>query len=304
MRHRVAICKRIPARAKLAPDYFFRERALAATPANMGASNNWSMKKKTDAGLLSKLLTNSARSGFMRAYQQIRINDRRYMRHLQRAYRLPINSWDDMFHLGPGVLNPIANSTILASSRFAALEGVGLGFGGLFTAVPDLGILAAITLRLLQKLSLLYGFEYATEEEAVGLWIAAASAAGVDLGRDFLQKQAVDKIVPRVIDQMAVKVGADVAEKWVGRIVPVLSAGAAGAINYYFVRSWGRRAQKHFIGRHNLVAGRGLPSGYPAPRALAPAISTSTRSARNGVVIALSAPNKFLQAPHDPNSQA
>lgn len=240
----------------------------------MGASNYQSMKKKTDLGLLSRFWTTSARSGFMRAYQQIHINDRRYMRHLQRAYRLPINSWGDVFHLGPGVLNPIANSTILASARFAALEGMGLGFGGLFTAVPDLGILAAITLRMLQKLSLLYGFEYATEEEAVGLWIAAASAAGVDLGRDFLKKQAADKIVPRVIDQLAVKVGADVAEKWVGRLVPVLSAGAAGTINYYFVRSWGRRAQRHFIERHNLVAGRGLPSRYPAPPALTPAVST------------------------------
>jgi uncharacterized protein (DUF697 family) len=232
------------------------------------------MKSKTDGSRLSRLFSGSARAGFLRAYQRIRINDRKYLRHLQRAHHLPINSFQDVFRLGPGVLNPIADGTISSSAKFAALEGAGLGLGGLLTAVPDMGILAAITLRMLQKLSLLYGFEYATEEEAIGLWIAAASAAGVDLGRDFLEKQAMEKIVPRVIDQMAVKVGADVAEKWVGRIVPLLSAGAAGTINYYFVRSWGRRAQKHFLARHNAVAGRGgIITSYPATPALLPSVS-------------------------------
>lgn len=155
-----------------------------------------------------------------------------------------------MFHLGPEVIDPIAASTIASATKMAALEGAGLGLGGFLTVVPDMGILSAITLRMLQKLSLLYGFEYITEEETVNLWVAAASAAGLDLGRDFLEKQAVERIVPRIIDRLAVKVGAEVAEKWAGRIIPVLSAGAAGALNYYFVRSWGRRAQKHFLARH------------------------------------------------------
>jgi hypothetical protein len=155
-----------------------------------------------------------------------------------------------MFHLGPQVIDPIAARTIKSASRMAALEGAGLGLGGFLTMVPDMGILSAITLRMLQKLSLLYGFEFATEEDTVNLWIATASAAGLDLSRDFIEKQAVERIVPRIIDRIAVKVGTEVAEKWAGRIVPVLSAGAAGALNYYFVRAWGRRAQKHFLARH------------------------------------------------------
>src|SRR5208282_925714 len=214
------------------------------------------MRTQRDRAWLSRLLSGSARARFGRAYAQIRVDERKYLRHVQRAHRLPIQSWQEMFHLGPQVIDPIARSTISAASRMAALEGLGLGFGGFLTAVPDMGILATITLRMLQKLSLLYGFQYATEEETVALWIAVASAAGVDLGRDFLEKQAVERLVPRIIDRIAVKVGAEVAEKWAGRIVPVVSAGAAAAINYYFVRSWGRRAQKHFLARHNSVAAR------------------------------------------------
>ena len=59
-------------------------------------------------------------------------------------------------------------------------------------------------------------------------WLAAATAAGLDLGRDFIEKQAVERIVPRIIDRIAVKVGTEVAEKWSARVIPVLSAGAGG----------------------------------------------------------------------------
>jgi hypothetical protein len=53
-----------------------------------------------------------------------------------------------------------------------------------------------------------------------------------------------------------------------------VGAGVAGAINYYFVRSWGRRAQKHFLQRHRAVLAQGnqgrlrlasVPALLPAP---------------------------------------
>jgi hypothetical protein len=229
------------------------------------------MPRQKNSASLVEIFTAAVGAGFRRAYEQVKVDERKYLVHLQRAHRLPVVSWDQMFDLGPEIVDPIAASTIKASSRMAAMEGAGLGVGGFLTIVPDMGILSAITLRLLQKLSLLYGFPYSTDEETVELWMAAASAAGLDLGRDFVEKQAVERLVPRIIDRMAVKLGAEAAEKWAGRIIPVLSAGAAGALNYYFVRAWGRRAQKHFRARHlsvlaqnaRRVETRSLPS--PAP---------------------------------------
>jgi hypothetical protein len=232
------------------------------------------MGKERNSNSLLSLVTAAAGAGFRRAYQQVQIDERKYLRHVRRAHRLPIVAWDEMFDLGPEVVDPIAAAAIKSASRMAAMEGAGLGLGGFLTVVPDMGILAAITMRMLQKLSLLYGFEYATEEETVNLWIAAASAAGLDMGRDFVEKQAVERLVPRIIDRIAVRVGAEVAEKWAGRIVPVLSAGAAGALNYYFVRGWGRRAQKHFRARHLAVvahaARRARTRTLPSPTPLLP----------------------------------
>lgn len=210
-------------------------------------------------------LTAFANAGFRRAYSQVRVDELKYLKHVRRAHKLPVESWPQMLHLEPEVIAPIAESTIAGSSKLAALEGAGLGIGAFLTAIPDIGILATITLRMLQKLSLLHGFEYSTESDNVQLWIAAASAAGVDLGRDFLGKQAAEQVVPRIIDRIAVRVGEDVAEKWAGRIIPVVGIAAGAAINYYFVRAWGRRAQAHFAKRHRTVHQRLETSAAPIP---------------------------------------
>jgi hypothetical protein len=212
------------------------------------------MAKPTSIEWISEMLHASARAGFQRAYEQVRIDPEKYLHRARRKYRLPIREWRDVHVLDESVIAPAAEHIVLSSSRTAALEGAGFGFSGILGTVPDMGILAAITVRMLQKLSLIHGFEYSTGEEMAGLWLAAASAAGLDFGREFVEKQAAEKLVPKVIDQVACKMGAEFAEKWVGRLVPMVSAGIAGTLNYYFIRAWGRRARRHFLDKH-----RGIP---------------------------------------------
>lgn len=205
------------------------------------------------------MMQTSARAGFLRAYQTLQIDPQKYLVEMKRAHRLPIQTWTDMFHIEESAVHHYADQVIKSSMRTAGLEGAGLGLGGMMTIVPDAGILTAITIRMLQRLSLIYGFEYKTDEETTELWMAAASAAGLDLGRDFLGKHAAEMVVPRIIDRLAIKMGSEVAEKWAGRLVPVISAGFAATLNYYFVRAWGKRAQKHFADRHRIVRAHGLP---------------------------------------------
>ena len=219
-----------------------------------------------DRTLFSRAVRASLRVGFRRAYPRVQVDADKFLHHARRAYNLPIQSWRDIHSLDEQTLVPAAEKIIWSSSRMAALEGMGLGLGGLATMLPDMGILAAITIRMLQKLSLIHGFEYSTPEEVGGLWLAAASAAGLDFTREFAEKRALEHLVPRIVDAMAAKVGAEVAEKWAGRVLPLLSAGAAAALNYYFVRSWGARAQRHFLQKHRAVRGQRF-----AERALLPA---------------------------------
>jgi hypothetical protein len=105
-------------------------------------------------------------------------------------------------------------------------------------------------MRTIQKLSLIYGFELNTDSEIAELWIAAASAAGVDISRELLEKEVVNRFVPKVIQRIAVKAGAEVVEKWAGRLIPVVSSAIGCGLNYYFVRAWGERARTHFRAKH------------------------------------------------------
>jgi uncharacterized protein (DUF697 family) len=126
----------------------------------------------------------------------------------------------------------------------------GSGWGGLITIVPDLGVLSAITMRTAQKLSLLYGFQFNTDDEIAELWIAAASAAGLDVSREFVEREVVQRFVPRVIQRIAAKASAEMVEKWAGRVIPLASSAIGAGLNYWFVRAWGERARTHFRQRH------------------------------------------------------
>jgi hypothetical protein len=194
--------------------------------------------------------------GLTRAYETVRVDPQRFLLQLRVAYRVPISGYHGVYSLDIRELDAVSDSIIRSGMRLAALEGAGFGLGGLITIVPDLGILSAITMRTIQKLSLLYGFEYNTDDEIAELWIAAASAAGVDLGRDLLEREVVNKFVPRVIRRIAARASTEVVEKWAGRVIPLASSAIGAGLNYWFVRAWGERARTHFRQRHLVVRQR------------------------------------------------
>jgi hypothetical protein len=190
------------------------------------------------------------RRGFTHAYETVKVDPARYLLQLQAAHGLPISTIRGVYSVGLASLERIADQTIRAGMKIAAVEGAGFGLGGIFTLLPDLSILAAITLRTIQKLSLVYGFEFNTDEEVADLWLATASAAGVDIGREFLEKEVVQRLVPRIIRRIAVQASGEVVEKWSGRLIPIASSAIGAGLNYYFVRAWGERARAHFREKH------------------------------------------------------
>jgi hypothetical protein len=190
------------------------------------------------------------RSGLTRAYSTVRVDPDRFLLQLRVAYGLPIATFGGTYSVEISRLDDVAESVIRAATKLAAAEGAGFGLGGILTLLPDLGILSAITMRTIQKLSLLYGFEMNTDEEIAELWIAAASAAGVDISRELLEKEVVNRFVPKVIQRIAARAGAEVVEKWAGRLIPITSSAIGGVLNYYFVRAWAKRALAHFRSKH------------------------------------------------------
>jgi len=208
--------------------------------------------------------------GFQHAYQTVKVDPGKFLLQLRIAYGVPIASFRGVYSVEMETLDAVASHVIHAGMRMAAAEGAGLGLGGIMTMVPDLSILAGITLRTIQKLSLIYGFEYNTDEETAELWIAAASAAGVDISRELLEKEIVNRFVPKVIQRIAVQASKEAVEKWSGRLIPIASSVIGAGLNYYFVRAWGERAREHFRQRHLEVRAR-MTTERELPPAVSPA---------------------------------
>ncbi len=199
---------------------------------------------------LRKRVEKTLVKGLTRAYSTVQVDPEKFLIQLRAAYRLPISGYHGVYSLEMGELDGVADDVIRSGMKLAAVEGAGFGLGGMITILPDLGILSAITMRTIQKLNLLYGFQFNTDSEIAELWIAAASAAGVDISRELVEKEVINKFVPRVIQRIAARASAEVVEKWAGRLIPLVSSALGAGLNYWFVRAWGERAKAHFRERH------------------------------------------------------
>ncbi len=199
---------------------------------------------------LARRMERAFKSALARAYETVRVEPEEYLMHLRMAHGVPVSSYDGLFTVPVAELDSIAEQTVRGAMKMAGAEGAGLGLGGFVTIVPDLGILSAITMRMVQKLSLIYGFQFNTDDEVAELWIAAATAAGVDITKDLLERTVMKNFVQRVIGRIAARFSTEFAEKAVARAVPILSAAVGAMLNYYFVRAWGDRALAHFRQRH------------------------------------------------------
>jgi len=219
------------------------QKRIAYTGSSMSPENS-------GKSLPRLVLERAIRNAFLKAYETIKVDPAAYLQHLRIAYELPTLTYEGVYSVDLAHLDYIAEDTIRASMKIAAAEGAGLGMGGLLTIIPDLGILAALTIRMIQKLSLIYGFPYNTEQEEAELWVAAASAAGVDISRDLVERRLIAKFVPRVIQTIAAGASKEIVEKWTVRLIPIVSSVIGAGLNYYFMRVWGERAVQHFRKRH------------------------------------------------------
>jgi EcsC family protein len=197
-----------------------------------------------------RMLRRFSRFGALRRMTSIEIDPEVFRRELSDRHGLWVPDFARMRDVPIERLDAIAAALIRDAERFALLEGAGLGFGGMITFLPDASFLTIITLRLIQRLSLLYGFKARGTDQRLEMWKAAAAASGIDYGKDLAEKQIVEKMAPRLASRLAARFGAEAAEKWVARLIPVASSAIGGALNFSFVRGWGRRAQRHLRAKH------------------------------------------------------
>jgi len=212
------------------------------------------------------------RFGILRGMRSIEVDPEDFRRDLSKKHHLWVPDFARMRDVPIERLDAIAAALIRDAERLALAEGAGLGLGGMITFLPDASFLTLITLRLMQRLALLYGFESHGNDQRIEMWKAAAAASGIDYGKDLAEKQILEKLAPRIAERFAAKIGAEAAEKWVGRLIPVASSVIGGALNFSFVRGWGRRVQRHLRAKH-LEARASTPPPAPPYRVVGAAFN-------------------------------
>ena len=221
------------------------------------------IRKMRRGSAVGRGLNRVLRFGVQRGLRSVEVNPEDFRRQLADKHGLWIPNFGRMHDVPLERLDAIAQKLIRDAERLGAAEGAGFGLGGMITLLPDASILTAITLRLIQRLCLLYGFETRGQDERVDLWLAAATATGIDYGKDLVEKQMFEKLAPRIAQRLALKLGEETAEKWVGRMIPVASSAIGGLLNFSFVRTWGRRVQRNLREKH--LAARVSDAGTARP---------------------------------------
>lgn len=207
-------------------------------------------RKMQRGSVVGRGLNRVLRYGVRRGLRSVEVNPEDFRRQLADKHGLWVPNFSRMHDVPLERLDAIAQKLIRDAELLALAEGAGFGLGGMITLLPDASILTAITLRLIQRLCLLYGFETRGHDERLELWLAAATAAGVDYGKDLVEKQMIEKLAPSIARRLALKLGEETAEKWVGRMIPVASSAIGGILNFSFVRTWGRRVQRNLREKH------------------------------------------------------
>lgn len=222
------------------------------------------IRNSGNSSLAGRTMGRFFRFGVLRGLRSVEIDPEDFRRHLADKHGLWVPNFARMKDVPIERVDAIAAALIRDAERLALAEGAGFGLGGMITFLPDASLLTVITLRLVQRLTLLYGFESRGPDQRIELWKAAAAAAGIDYGKDLAEKQLVERLAPRIVERFAAKIGAEAAEKWVGRLIPLAGSAIGGALNFSFVRGWGRRVQRHLRAKH--LEARASPSSpYAMP---------------------------------------
>lgn len=216
------------------------------------------MEKQASSFSFGGFLRRAIERGLKTAYEQVGVDSKLFLVELRVEYGLDLGNYSDLFGTRIERLDEIADDIIRGAQKLAATSGAGFGIGGISTIAPDMAVLGVITMRTIQKLSLLYGFEFNTESEQAEFLIAFVSAIGVNAGREQFEKLVLNRAVPNLLRAAATKMGSDLLRRAATKIIPVISSAVGGAVNYYFVGLWGARAKGYFREKH---LARRVPSG-------------------------------------------
>jgi hypothetical protein len=225
---------------------------------------------------------------------------RLHQRHDKRIHTL-----DDILNAPIRERDQVARHFAAQYRHRAALTGAVTALpGGLWALVgmgADVQLTAIYAVRMAAKVAQSYGYDTSTVEEQVRLADVLALAAGIDSLRgigNWLTRegmaQFLPEILPRVLARLSVELTTEQAAKWIGRLIPGVSAVVGGAVDYAFLRAAGERAIAYYHNRaltdRAALPPAAPPLALPAGEAPAPASIPATIVEADAAMPATAAP--------------
>ncbi len=235
--------------------------------------------------------------------------------HLHQRYDKHIHTLDDIRSAPIRERDRVAQHFAAQYRHRAALTGAVTALpGGLWALVgmgADVQLTAIYAVRMAAKIAQSYGYDTSTVEEQVRLADVLALAAGIDSLRgvgNWLTRegmvQFLPDILPRVLARVSVELTSEQAAKWVGRLIPGVSAVVGGAVDYAFLRAAGERAIAYYHNRalteRAALPAPAAPLALPAGEASAAASASPAASA----IVEADAPTPVAVAPAPVAAQA
>jgi hypothetical protein len=199
---------------------------------------------------------------FQRLYQVASVEPEAILADLRQAGHL-VESLAEVQELPTEVLDALADSYIKSARRTAAMGGVSLGVGGWLGLAPGLAQLLVLVLRLGQRISLVYGFDYRSGQGELDLWKGIASAVGASLRWEGTGAEVVKRLpvavtgsgaftnpllmqaLRAVVARVALSSG-----RQLSRWLPLIGGGTGMVFNYLEVDRIGRRLKDNWRAQH------------------------------------------------------
>jgi hypothetical protein len=202
---------------------------------------------------------------FQALYRLTWVSDRAVLSDLREA-GLEAESLDELGGLPTEQLDAFADTYIRRARRAAAVSGISLGAGGLLSLPPGLGHLVVVIVRMAQRISLVYGFDYRTDRGEIELWKGLARATGAEVDWEGTEAELMRRLpavvtgtgtfanplMLRAFQAVVIRI-ALAAGLRLGRWVPGVVGGGSGALlNWLQVRSIGRSLKDDWRAMHAL----------------------------------------------------
>jgi hypothetical protein len=95
------------------------------------------------------------------------VNEKKIYKMIETAVRTPINHTADFEHVSLAVMKNVSQQITEQRKKVAAIQGASTGIGGIFTLAVDIPALLAISLKTLQEIAIIHGYDPKEKSERV-----------------------------------------------------------------------------------------------------------------------------------------